>query len=120
MIVPPDGRERARGPLPVRARCQGADDEQADADAAEPAAVAGLALDEPVEDPLVIAVGDADALVLHRDLVPAAAPHSFPGPWFPRPCFPRHPGTYPHRAAVGRVLEGVLEQLTDDDVGGHR
>ena len=33
--------------------------------------------------------------------------------------FPLHPGPDADRAAFGRVLEGVLEQLPDDDVGGH-
>ena len=52
---------------------QAADDEQADADAAETTAVARLALEEALEDPLVVAVGDADALVLHGDLDPGPA-----------------------------------------------
>ena len=45
------------------------DDVEADADAAEPAAVARLALDEAVEDPLMVARGDADAFVfdVHLD-----------------------------------------------------
>src|ERR1700733_12519130 len=59
------------GHLTVLGQGQAADDEQADADAAEAAAVAGLALDEAVEDALVVAGGDADALVLDRHLDPA-------------------------------------------------
>src|SRR6516162_2994372 len=86
---------RAGGDLALLGLGQAADDEQPDADAAEPAPVTRLALVEPVEDALVVAVGDADALVLHRDLDPA----------------PGHPGANADRAAVGRVLEGVLEQL---------
>src|SRR3974390_1758306 len=57
---------RAGRSLAVLGLGQAADDEQADAHAAEPAAVARLALVEPVEDALVIAGGDADALVFHR------------------------------------------------------
>src|SRR6185437_536035 len=82
---------RAGGDLAVLGLGQAADDEQPDADAAEPAAVSGLTLEEPVEDALVIALGDADALVLHGDLDPV------PGP----------PGLDADRAAIGRVLEGV-------------
>jgi hypothetical protein len=44
------------------------DDVEADADPAEPAPVARLALHETVEDPLMVAGGDADALVLDVDL----------------------------------------------------
>jgi hypothetical protein len=57
MTVPPSGRVQAP------------DDVQADANSPEPAAVAGLALHEPLEDPLMIAWSDPDALVfdVHRD-----------------------------------------------------
>ena len=79
MTVPPEVREPG-GNLAVLRLGQATDDEQADADAAEPAAVARLALEEPVEDALVIAVGDADALVFHRDLDPGPPP----GPTFTR------------------------------------
>ena len=118
----PAGGTRTGSDLAVLRLGQAADDEQADADAAEPAAIAGLALEEPVEDALVVAVGDADALVFHRDLDPVPT-HAFrargaPAPRSPWP-FPLHPGPDADRAAVGRVLEGVLEQLPDDDVGGH-
>src|SRR6266568_1049190 len=99
----PAGGARGGGDLAVLRLGQAADDEQPDADAAEPAPVAGLALEEPVEDALVVAVGDADALVLHRDLDPVLG----------------HPGPDVDGAAFGRVLEGVLEELADDDVGGH-
>jgi len=79
-------------------------DVEADADTAEPAAVAGLALHEALEDPLVVAWGDPDALVLdvHLDRRADAA------------------GAHRDGSARGRVLERVLEQLADDDVGGHR
>src|SRR6202035_3039964 len=84
--------------------CQPPDDVEADADAAEAAAVARLALHEPLEDPLVVAWGDADALIfdVHLDQRAhgAAAHRDSPAGW--------------------RVLEGVLEQLADDDVRGHR
>jgi hypothetical protein len=80
------------------------DDVEADADAAESAAVAGLALHEPLEDPLVVAWGDADALVFDVDL-----DHRAHGA-----------GAHGDGPAGGRVLEGVLEQLADDDVRGHR
>src|SRR5581483_5735864 len=98
------GRPRTRGHLTVLGLGQPAHDEQADAYAAEPPAVTGLALEEPVEDALVVAFGDADALVLDGDLDPSLADRGPDG----------------DRAAVGRVLDGVLEQLPDDDVGGHR
>src|SRR3984957_5475146 len=62
------GGPRVRGDLAVLGLGQAPDDEKPDADAAEPAAVTGLALEEPVEDALVIAVGDADALVFHGHL----------------------------------------------------
>jgi hypothetical protein len=80
------------------------DDVEADADAAEAAAVARLALHEPLEDPLVVAWGDADALVfdVHLDHRAHGAAAHGDGP------------------AGRRVLEGVLEQLADDDVRGHR
>src|SRR6516225_10004535 len=84
----PAGRTGAGGDLAVLRLGQTADDEQADADAAEPAAVAGLALEEPVEDALVVAVGDADAHVFDRDFDPV----------------PSHPGPDADRAAVRRVL----------------
>ena len=76
---------RAPGDLAVLGLGQAADDEQADAHAAEPAAVARLALVEPAEDALVIADGDADALVFHRDIDPA----------------PPRPGPYQDDPAVG-------------------
>src|ERR1700704_5149751 len=95
----PAGGARGGGDLAVLRLGQAADDEQPDAHPAEPAPVAGLALEEPVEDALVVAVGDADALVLHRDLDP----------------LPGHLGPDAHRAAVGRVLERVLQELADDD-----
>src|SRR5271166_6793338 len=118
----PTGGTRAGGDLAVLRFGQAPDDEQADADAAEPAAIARLALEEPVEDALVIAVGDADTLVFHGDFDPVPA-HAFrargaPAPRSPWP-LPLHPGPDADRAAFGRVLEGVLEQLPDDDVGGH-
>src|SRR4029077_19783729 len=94
---------RAGGDLAVLRLGQAADDEQADADTAEPAAVTGLALEEPVEDALVIAVRDADALVFHHDLDPAIG----------------HLGPDADGSSGGRVFESVLEQLPDDDVGGH-
>jgi hypothetical protein len=80
------------------------DDEEADADAAEAAAVTRLALHEPLEDPLVVAWGDADALIfdVHLDQRAHGAAAHRDGP------------------AGRRVLEGVLEQLADDDVRGHR
>jgi hypothetical protein len=49
------------------------DDVEAYADSAEAAAVARLALDEPLEDPLVVARGDADALVFDVHLDQRAA-----------------------------------------------
>ena len=65
------GRPGAGGDLAVLGLGQPADDEQADADAAEPAPVTRLTLDEPVEDALVVAGRDADALVLDGDLDPS-------------------------------------------------
>jgi hypothetical protein len=67
-------------------------DVEADADTAEPAAVAGLALHEALEDPLVVARGDPDTLVLdvHLDRRTDAAGAHGDGP------------------ARGRVLERVL------------
>jgi hypothetical protein len=67
-------------------------DVEADADTAETAAVAGLALHEALEDPLVVAWGDPDAFVLdvHLDRRADAA------------------GAYGHRPARRRVLECVL------------
>jgi hypothetical protein len=47
---------------------QPADDVKADPDTAEPPPVAGLALDEALEDPLVVARRDADALIQDGDL----------------------------------------------------
>ena len=49
-----------------------ANDVQAEADAAEPAAVAGLTLHEPFKDPIPVLGRDADPLVLDQnlDLVP--------------------------------------------------
>src|SRR5260370_22652602 len=66
---------RVRGDLAMLGLGQAADDEQADADAAEPAAVAGLALEEPVEDALLVAPGAARPLGLPPPLDPAA-PHT--------------------------------------------
>jgi ABC-type multidrug transport system ATPase subunit len=71
------GRARAGRDLAVLGLGQTADDEQADANPAEPATVAGLALVKPVEDALVIRGRDADALVFHR--------HLDPGPGQPGP-----------------------------------
>src|ERR1035441_1007728 len=85
------GGTRARGDLAVLSPRQPPAAEQADADAAEPAPVTGLALEEPVEDALVIAVGDADALVFHRHLDPAPAHLRCP----------LHLRPYPDGAAVG-------------------
>ena len=59
-----------------------AHDVEPEADAAEPAAVAGLALDEPLEDPLPVGRRDADPLVLDRDLDLVAG---LPGPHGHRP-----------------------------------
>src|ERR1700730_4049174 len=117
------GGTRAGGDLAMLRLGQAADDEQADADAAEPAAIAGFALEEPVEDALVVAVGDADALVFHRDLDPAptrafraqGAPVLLPTRGAPPPRtpprspwpFPPHLGPDADRAARWGVLEGV-------------
>jgi len=67
-------------------------DVEADADTAETAAVTGLALDEALEDPLVVARGNTDALVLdvHLDRRADAA------------------GAHGNGPARGRVLECVL------------
>ncbi len=67
--VPPLGRELADTEPSLRHR-ELLHDVQPQADAAEPAAVTGLALHEPLKDPLVIARRDADALVIDRDLDP--------------------------------------------------
>src|SRR6202000_3490803 len=73
---------------------QAPDDVEAHPDAPEAAAVARLALHEPLEDPLVVTLGDADALVFDVDL-----DHRTDGA-----------GAYRDCPAGRRVLEGVLEQ----------
>src|SRR5690606_40280540 len=80
------------------------DDVQTEPDSAEAPAVSGLPLDEPLEDPLVVAVLDADPLVhdRHHDVGPVADRPDADGP------------------AVRRVLERDLQQLPEDDVGRHR
>ena len=102
-MVPPPGLERACTWAPC-ARASLPHDVQAEPDAAEPAPVTGLALDEALEDALVIARRDADAFVLDRDIDPVG----------------HRPGANSHSAARWRVLERVLEQLPGDDVGRHR
>ena len=77
---------------------QAADDRQAEADAApHPRPGPGLALVEGQEQVVDLAGGQADALVGHRDLDAGAV-----GP---------QAGRHRHHPAVGRVLEGVLQQL---------
>src|ERR1022692_3886869 len=49
-----------------------AHDIQSEANSAEPAPIAGLALHKPLEDPLMLPRRDADALVLHGDFDPVA------------------------------------------------
>jgi teichoic acid transport system ATP-binding protein len=95
--------EASGGDLATLRHGQAPDDEEADADTAEAAAVAGLALEEALEDALVVAVGDTDATVLDGDLDAAVA----------------GPGPDHDLTALRRVLERVLQQLADDDVGGH-
>jgi len=51
----------------------------------------------------VVARGDADALVFDVNLDHGAD----------------DPGAHPDGATGGRVLERVLQELADDDVGGH-
>ena len=68
------GRAALGRDLAVLGPGQLAHDVEAEADAAEPAPVAGLALDEPLEDPLPVGGRDADALVGHGDLDPVARP----------------------------------------------
>jgi hypothetical protein len=94
---PGDDRAFLRGGQP-------ADDVKADPDTAEPPPVARFALDEALEDPLVVAWRDADALVQDGDLDQR----------------PFHGGPHGHPAARRRVLEGVLQELAHDDVGRHR
>src|ERR1700730_1611875 len=60
------------GHLAVLGPRQLAHDVEPEADPPEPAPVAGLTLDEPLEDPLMIPGSDANALVLHADLDPVA------------------------------------------------
>src|SRR5581483_11808273 len=98
------GGAGAGGYFAVLGLRQAAHDEQADADSAEAAAVAGLALHEAVEDALEVGGGDADAFVVDGDLDPRAV-HARPDV---------------HGAAVRRVFDRVLQQLADDDVGRHR
>jgi hypothetical protein len=97
-------RAFACGHLGALGQGQLAHDVETQADPAEPATVAGLTLHEALEDPLPVGGRDADAGVGHRHLYPVA---SLGGP-------------DRYRAAVWRVLEGVLDELADDDVGGHR
>ena len=76
--MPAEAQRHRRATLGPRPRDHGAllrdgqlaHDVQPDPDAAKPPPVAGLALDEPLEDPLVVAGGDADALVFDADLDP--------------------------------------------------
>ena len=71
MIVPPVARERASTSPPCATASRRTMNRPMPMPP-KPAPVAGLALEEPLEDPLVVAVGDADALVFHGDLDPAA------------------------------------------------
>src|SRR5215475_14522179 len=97
-------RTRLRDDRAILGGCQAADDVQPDPHAAEAPAVAGLPLDEPLEDPLVVAWRDADPLVLDGDLDHRTG----------------DVGAHGDAAASRGVLEGVLQQLAHDDVGRHR
>src|SRR5947207_324722 len=76
-------------------------DVEPEPNAAEAAPVPGFTLDEPLEDALVLARRDADALVVDGDLDPLSG----------------RPGGHDDRPAVRRVFVGVLQQLPDDDIG---
>ncbi len=83
---------------------QAAHDVEAEPDAAEPAAVTAVDLDEPFEDALPVARA--------RCRRPRRRPPRPPGRPRARPP--------PDQAALGRVLEGVLQELAEHDVGGER
>jgi len=79
-------------------------DVEPEANAAEPAPIAGVTLHEPLEHSLTVFFQYADSFVLHID-----DDH-----------FAVAAGQYGNDAPFGGVLDRILQKLPDDDVGGHR